>query len=119
LEELPKISLSQNDNDSNLFIQKYSELEAVVKTNSNSNNMLVISDNFYPGWKAYVDDKETKIYRANYTFRAIGLPAGKHIVRFSYEPGSFKIGLAISIVSTIIYIIVAVYMNKLNKKNND
>jgi len=119
LEEKPKIYLSQNDSASDLFIQKYSEQEVLIKTNSNSNHMLVISDNFYPGWKAYVDDKETKIYRANYTFRAIALPAGKHIVRFSYEPNSFKIGLAISIVSTIIYIIIAFHLNRLDKKNND
>jgi len=119
LEEKPDISLSQNNNTSDLFIQKYRELEAIIKTNSNSNNMLVLSDNFYPGWKAYVNGKETRIYRANYTFRAIELPAGKHTVRFSYEPDSFKIGLAISIVSTIICIIIALHLKRLNKKNND
>ncbi|OGH30229.1 MAG: hypothetical protein A3E40_01965 [Candidatus Levybacteria bacterium RIFCSPHIGHO2_12_FULL_37_9] len=117
LEEKPEISLSQKNSHPDLFIQKYSELEVIAKTNSSSNNMFVISDNFYPGWKAYVDDKETKIYRANYTFRAVALPAGKHIVRFSYKSNSFKIGIAISIFSIIIYIIIAVYINRFKKND--
>lgn len=119
LEEKPKITLSKKETALDLSIQKYSEQEVLIKTNSNFNSMLVISDNFYPGWKAYVDDKETKIYRANYTLRAVELPAGKHIIRFLYSPSSFKIGLAISIMSIVIYIIAVVFMKRLKQKNND
>ena len=90
-----------------------------IKTNSNSNQILVLSDNYYPGWKASVDEKETRIFRANYTFRAIELPDGEHIVRFSYAPNSFKLGLTLSIVSIFIYIIIVVHTKRLNQKNND
>jgi len=119
LEEKPKISLNQNNNTSDLFIQKYSELEVEINTNTSSNHMLVISDNFYPGWRAYVDNKETKIYRANYSFRATELPAGKHIVKFLYEPDSFKIGLTLSMFSIVIYIITVIFIKKIKLKNND
>ncbi len=63
--------------------------------------MLFLSDNYYPGWKAYVDNKETKIYRANYTFRSIYLPSGNHSVAFKYNPLSFKIGSVVSLLSFI------------------
>ncbi len=60
---------------------------------------LVLTDTWYPGWKAYVDEKETPIIRANYTFRAILVPEGSHTVRFSYEPQSVVIGAKISLIS--------------------
>lgn len=61
--------------------------------------MLFVSNAYFPGWKAFVDGQETKIYRANYTFRAVHVTKGNHIVRFSYEPLSFKIGALISVVT--------------------
>jgi hypothetical protein len=56
-------------------------------------SLLVLSDTFYPGWKAFVDGKETKIYRADYAFRAIPLNAGTHRVEFIYDPISVKLGV--------------------------
>jgi hypothetical protein len=55
-------------------------------------SVLVLSDTYYPGWKAFVDGKKTKIYRADYTFRALPLSVGQHRVEFVYDPLSFKLG---------------------------
>ena len=68
----------------------------------------IVSDNYYPGWKAYIDGKETKIYRANYTFRAIVLPKGNHQIRFSYEPESLRVGTLISLSSLGILMLIAI-----------
>ena len=57
---------------------------------------LVLSDLWYPGWKAEVDGQRTAIFRANYLFRAIKIPAGEHTVIWKYSPASFWIGLVIS-----------------------
>lgn len=59
--------------------------------------MLVLTDTFYPGWKAFVNGKEQKIYRADYAFRSIPVNAGRHVVEFVYDPLNFKIGLAITL----------------------
>jgi len=58
---------------------------------------LVLTDTFYPGWRAYVDGVETPIYQANYLFRAVPLNAGDHEVRFVYRPKSFAVGAALSL----------------------
>ncbi len=58
---------------------------------------LVLSDTYYPGWRAYVDGEEKEILRANYAFRAVPLESGQHTVLFKYDPLSFKAGLAISL----------------------
>jgi hypothetical protein len=59
---------------------------------SAKDSLLVLNDTYYPGWKAFVDGEETKIYRADYTFRGISLNAGTHQVEFVYDPISFKLG---------------------------
>src|SRR3989344_412204 len=69
------------------------------KAKSDQPKLLFLSDNYYPGWKAQVDDEETQILRANYTFRAVPLIAGEHVVRFYYDSGAFKIGLLITLIS--------------------
>jgi len=58
---------------------------------------LVLHDQFYPGWKAFVDGVETKVYRADYVLRAIGLPAGQHTVEFVFEPTSYLVGRGLSL----------------------
>ena len=64
----------------------------VLQATAEENSLLVLSDTYYPGWKAFVDGKKTKIYRADYTFRAIPLSAGPNRVEFVYDPLSFKLG---------------------------
>jgi hypothetical protein len=60
--------------------------------------MLVVLDNHFPAWKAYVDGREVQVYRANHTFRAIAVPAGEHSVSFRYEPTELRSSAAISLV---------------------
>lgn len=89
-----------------LLTYEPNSLTLAVNTNG---QLLYLSDVYYPGWKALVDGKSTRIYRANYAFRAIYLPAGQHLVRFVFDPPSSKIGLIVSglslgcIILTLIY----------------
>ncbi|MDO8657685.1 MAG: YfhO family protein, partial [Candidatus Levybacteria bacterium] len=117
--EKPLLTPSNNDAaNGKVEIINYQENEVTLNTKNNNNAILILTDNFYPGWKGYVDGKETKIYRANYTFRAIEVPSGKHLIRFSYAPESFKIGVILSLISITLYIMIIIRI-KLSKKNND
>jgi uncharacterized membrane protein YfhO len=71
--------------------------EVVIETEARAPGFLVLTDSFYPGWKAFVDEGEQPIHRANYLFRAVRVPAGRHTVHFRYEPTSFRAGAAISL----------------------
>jgi len=86
------ISESRTPNPESRIIS-YQPNKVIIKTSCNQAGFLFLSDTYYPGWKAYIDGKLTKIYRANFLFRAIVLPKGNHQVEFVYSPLSFKIGL--------------------------
>ncbi len=48
-------------------------------------SLVVISQTYYPAWKAYVDGRPAKLWRANYAFQALEVPAGRHHIRLAYE----------------------------------
>jgi len=58
-------------------------------------------DTYFPGWVANVNGRPTEIYCADYNFRAVTLPAGKSTIRFSYQPNSLRIGMALSLISLL------------------
>ncbi len=62
---------------------------------------LLLSDTWYPGWRAFVDGDEVPVLRADYLFRAVQIPAGDHRVRFSYRPPPFYIGLAMTAITLL------------------
>ena len=95
---------------------KYSPNKIIFYVDTQSNNILFLSDTYYPGWKAYVDNKETRIYRADYAFRAIFIPSGKHTIIFFYNPKSFYIGTSVTL-ATIMVIMLYIAINRMRGKN--
>lgn len=87
-----------------------------IRTKTNKDLIFVLSDNYYPGWKAYVDGKETEIFRANYSFRAVKVPEGEHKIDFVYKPKSFAIGSLASAGGIVLLIVSLVFLNKQRPK---
>ena len=83
-------------------VDSYKSNTVDLTVNSKSRQFLFLSDSYYPGWKAYVDDEKTEVLRANFLFRAIVIEPGKHHVRFEYDPLSFKLGLLITALTILL-----------------
>lgn len=64
-------------------IKSYKENKITIETENNDEGFLVLSDAFYPTWNVTIDGKEADMYRTNYAFRGVVVPAGKHTVEFS------------------------------------
>jgi hypothetical protein len=63
---------------------------------------IFLNDILMPGWRASVDGEDTEIYRADYLFMAIPIPAGKHSIELRYRPAGFRVGVWISSLSVAV-----------------
>jgi hypothetical protein len=79
-----------------VHITSYEPERVEIDADVSAPGYLVLADLHYPGWKAFIGNKEVPIYRANYLFRAVRLPLGSSAVRFEYQPQSFRIGMMLS-----------------------
>ncbi len=68
-----------------------------IDTDSDRDSLLVLSDNYYPGWVAAVDGAPVEVLRANHTMRAVNVPAGHHVVSFAFMPATFFASLYVSL----------------------
>jgi uncharacterized membrane protein YfhO len=62
-----------------------------------TNGLLVLSEIYYPEWKALVDGKQTPLYCADYALRAIPVTKGQHRVTCYYDARAYRKGLHISL----------------------
>ena len=82
-------------------ITRYETNQIDLVTKSESPSVLVLSENHYPGWRAYVDGFFVDTLRVDYNLRGVALGPGEHKVEFVYRPKSVLIGLAISMLALI------------------
>lgn len=101
---------------SKVNISKYSNDEITIQAEMAQDGFLVLSEKHYPGWKAYVDGKSEKIYKANYIMRAVYLPKGSHTVKFVFDPWPYKVGLWLSSI-TFLFLIGAVVWRVREKRS--
>lgn len=66
--------------------------EVTVEVEASRPSILVLTDVYFPGWRAEVDGKASEIYRVNAVFRGVKVDVGRHTVRFIFDPINLKIG---------------------------
>jgi hypothetical protein len=83
----------------------YESNRVLCQVQSHSPGYLVLLDSYYPGWNATVDGRQTDILRANYAFRAVFVPAGSHRVEFRFAPRTFYAGVAITLATALMAVL--------------
>jgi hypothetical protein len=69
---------------------------------------LVVSENFYPGWKATVDGRAAPIGRADYTLIGVALPAGGRTVELRFQEASYTRGKWVTLLALLVSVVVIV-----------
>jgi hypothetical protein len=64
--------------------------------------LLVVSQAYYPGWRARVDGASVPLLRVDLSLTGLLLPPGRHDIRLQYRPASFAIGLGVSATALLI-----------------
>jgi len=57
-------------------------------------SVLVLSQTWYPGWRARVDGNPQPLLRVDYGFAGTAVGPGLHSVQFVYQPASLRYGAA-------------------------
>jgi hypothetical protein len=63
-----------------------------IEAEADGDALLVVNDAWWPGWRAYVDGRETPIYLADALVRAVSFPSGRHTLTMRYEPPELRRG---------------------------
>lgn len=109
-EDLPAGALPQTPGPAgSAEITEYTPNRVRLRVQAERPAALVLSDAWYPGWRATVNGKDATIFPAYYAFRSVLVPQGGNEVVFEYFPRSFQLGLAVSI-ATMLASLAAVFI---------
>ena len=98
----------QPDQPGHVEITRYAPNQIELAVRSPSEAYLLLSEVFYPGWRAEIDGVQTSLYRADGIFRALRVPAGDHQVVLAFSPRSWWIGLTTSLIAGIGLLVAAI-----------
>lgn len=97
-----------HDSSAHIKLTKYAPDYVEYDYSAKEKGTVVFSEVYYPyGWNAYIDGKPRDHFRANYTLRAMNVPAGKHHIRFEFRPATVEKWGKVSVAcSYAIYLII-------------
>ncbi len=88
--------------DGRVVMQSYEPESIDLDVSTAEPAYLMLSDAYYPGWRAWVDEQPVPIWRADLLFRTIQVPPGNHHIRFRFQPRSVRWGALISVLAALV-----------------
>ena len=106
IEEIDKLESLNNlefDENASIALVNNKNDEINYTSSSTKKQLAVFSEIYYNlGWKAYIDNVETPIVKANYVLRGLVVPAGNHAIRFEFKPITIKNSIVASTYASIL-----------------
>ena len=99
VEAKPSAAMVSAAQDTRAGITRYEPNRIDLKSYSSGTAILVLSENYYAGWIAYVDGRATDILRVDYNLRGVELSPGEHRIEFVYRPKSVLIAFVVSVLT--------------------
>jgi hypothetical protein len=101
-----------NEHDKGLSLAQSRQLrrspnELAYEVETDAPAYLVLSEVWFPGWSCTIDGEPANVLRANFAFRAVAIPAGRHEVVLRYRPLSLWWGTAVSLVTVALMLTLA------------
>lgn len=114
-------ALPANDFGGSIELVSHTPDRLVYKSSLDGPKTAVFSEIYYPyGWNAYIDGQKCEYFRADYTLRALNLPAGEHEVVFEFRPESiyrgYKVNAAFKVLMYILIGLGIFYSVRTRKK---
>jgi hypothetical protein len=97
----PALGQLANPGDDTARVTAYEPDKLTIQANSTAPGLLVVSEIYASGWRAFIDGNETPVLPTDLALRGVALPAGPHTVELRYEPLSLRVGLLISGIAAV------------------
>lgn len=98
IEGIHNSDLNPSDVSHTIAMDNYGGEFIEFKVTTEKAGMLVLAEYWFPHWKAFVDNEEVEVHKANHAFRGVWVPEGEHEVRFQYISKAYIIGKWITII---------------------
>jgi hypothetical protein len=85
-------------------ITAYEPARVRLLTESEAPAVLVLTDTWYPGWRASLDGRPAPLWRADHAFRAVAVPAGRHEIEMRFRPRSVLVGAVVSAAAALVVV---------------
>ena len=92
-------------------IKKYRDTFVEINVDTNQKAVLVMTENYLPGWHATLNGKPVDIFDVNYLYQGVMVPSGKSTVIFYHENKKSILGQYISLLSLVILIGYGLFLN--------
>lgn len=99
----------QADENVHLEISGFSPTKIEMNAATNSSQLLVYQQNFFSGWKVFVDGEKKEILKCNFAHMAVEVPPGEHKVIFEFENLLIKIFFCFSYLIFIVLLAFFIY----------
>ena len=100
-------------------VTDYEADNMTLETSTGARGLLVLSEAYYPAWKAYVDGEPAPLYVADHALRAVPVPAGEHSVELRYESWTLRAGLAVSLAAYLALAFLAISAARRRRRETD
>ncbi|MEL6494598.1 MAG: YfhO family protein [Cyanobacteria bacterium J06623_7] len=114
-----ELSKASFDPQATVEFNQLSQTHLQIETSSSSPSFLVLSDVYYPGWRARIDGKQAPILATNYVLRGIALPQGSHTVDFVFRSSTFHLAVGISMAAVFACLYGCVWLGKREGHNSN
>ncbi len=99
---------SPADSASTITLTDYDSDFVTYAIDAKKAELAIFSEVYYPkGWQISIDGQPAEMIRANYTLRALPVPAGKHTIEFRFDPQSIKVTDGIAYAALLIMLLTA------------
>lgn len=88
--------------DGEVRVKRRGPNEVVLDVSATRSGRLNIAQVYYPGWKAFINGKTARVKHGEEVFQAVDVPAGRHEVRLSFEPGSVRAGYWLAVAGLLL-----------------
>jgi hypothetical protein len=108
-EEPIPLPATAGDGTDAVTVARYEPDLVELNVSAHGTALLVASETEYPGWRAWVDGRETPIHRVDLALRGVVVPAGTHRVRMEFRPEILWVGLGMTLLTGVLLVLCFTY----------